>query len=332
MSAGTDSDLVKAWSDRLENDLDNYDTLRLSCCFGVGKLRRKFSRSTARCTREVGGTTCGVVRPWAEASKDERGDCCIACQAVLLVTPEDVEADIATMARRGPLFNKELQTVLIREYTTESTVVSEQLKVLEGSGLYGKWPLSVLRLAYPDGDEQLTAASGGVMLHHLLLLQYMLHIDPEASRASVAAAHTVAFKKLSVTDDKRPPADRAKQFRVDLGKLAFDALYDRSPFGAVTSRHRAELQRCLTELQDCVLAAPDADAVAIAISRFLESTPTLYKGVLSAAFLRSSPAARAFTDGSGVTRLVATPVELVCELITDSVLVLPAWNGELPLW
>ena len=172
LSAGTDSELVKAWADRLEHDCLNYDTLQTSCCFGVGLLRRDFSCSTARCTRSVGDTPCGGIKPWAVASKDELGDCCIACQTSLLVMPDlkpDDSACIATMVRRGPLFNKDLQKILIREYTTYASVVSAEHKSFEETGFYSKWPLHVLRLAYPDDDERLTPASAGVMLHHLLL-------------------------------------------------------------------------------------------------------------------------------------------------------------------
>ena len=116
-----------------------------------------------------------------------------------------------------------------------------------------------------------------------------------------------------------------------MSKIAFGIVYDKSPLGAVTSRDRAALRTCLTALQDNVHQAPALDAISIAINRFIQSVPCVFNGVLSAAFTVSSPAARAVTDTSGVVRVLATPVELVAELITDSVLVLPQWTGDYPL-
>ena len=131
LPAGTDSDLVTAWNNRLENDCDLYDTLRTSCCFALGKLRiNQVPRKGGRCKRLICGKACGNIKPWAFASPDECEDYCVACQAIQMVTPEDETADIAAMTKRGPLYNQELKPTILREYTTPISTVEKRVRVV----------------------------------------------------------------------------------------------------------------------------------------------------------------------------------------------------------
>ena len=95
-----------------------------------------------------------------------------------MVTPEDESADIAAVIKRGPLFDPKHKTRIMREYTDFNISVAKQYAAFEHSGHYAKWPLQVLKLAYPDPEEKLSPASAGAMMHHLLLLQ---HMHPRAS-------------------------------------------------------------------------------------------------------------------------------------------------------
>ena len=169
----------------------------------------------------VGGTTYGSIKPWAAASRNERTDYCVACQAIQLVTAESEPADIAAMVRRGLLFDKDLRKAPISEYTDSTLMVAEKHEAFEKTAYYSDWPLKVLKLAYPDDREELTPTSAGVMLHHLLLLQYMNTCASDESRAAVVKAQADIYTQQAVTDDKRSPADKARQFRTALGKLAF---------------------------------------------------------------------------------------------------------------
>ena len=54
--------------------------------------------------------------------------------------------------------------------------------------------MEVLKLAYPDPAEKLSLASAGVMLHHLLLLQYMNTLASSAVKAAMQQAYTRAGK------------------------------------------------------------------------------------------------------------------------------------------
>jgi hypothetical protein len=90
-----------------------------------------------------------------------------------MVTPEDETADIAAMTKRGPLYNQKLKPRVLREYTDYISLVEREYTSFELNGQYSKWPLDVLKLAYPDTREQLTPVKAATMLHHLLLLQHM---------------------------------------------------------------------------------------------------------------------------------------------------------------
>ena len=253
LPAGTDSDLVTAWNNRLENDCDLYDTLRISCCFALGELRiNQVPRKGGRCKRLICGKACGNIKPWAFASSDECEDYCIACQAIQLVTPGRETADIAVMTKRGPLHNQALKQTILREYTTPISTVKKQFASFVHNGQYSRWPLEILKLAYPDSSEQLTSVDAATMRHHLLLLQHMR--PDKASKDAMMQAHADTHKQLSVTDDKRSSEDRNREFRTVMSKMAFAALYDESPLGAVTSRDRAALRKCLLALQANVQA------------------------------------------------------------------------------
>ena len=189
LHAGTDSDLVTAWNSRLENDCALYDTLRTSCCFALGSLRlSQVPRKDGRCKRLVCGKACGNIKPWAFASPDECDDYCVACQAIQMVTPGDETADIAAMTKRGPLYNQKLKPRVLREYTDFNRHVEREYASFELNGHYSKWPLAVLKLAYPDSREQLTPVGAATMFRHLLLLQHMYPRSSKASRAAVKQA------------------------------------------------------------------------------------------------------------------------------------------------
>ena len=69
------------------------------------------------------------------------------------------------------------------------------------------------------------------MTHRLLLLKLMGRDNTtSAEKAAVAKAHSDILKVLSVTDDKRPPAGKASEFRIALSELAFEVVYDHTPF------------------------------------------------------------------------------------------------------
>ena len=82
-------------------------------------------------------------------------------------------------------------------------MVANQYEVFEKTGfyVYSKWPLKVLKLACPDNREELTLTSAGVMLHHLLLPQYMNTFASNESKAAVIKVHADAPLGLS-----RPPS------------------------------------------------------------------------------------------------------------------------------